>query len=169
MKEVNDDEGLDPQKLFNRKDYNTLIIGREGFSVNQNNIADLLESLFQKETPRSKKEELFAALKSAQATDMLVETIQKTENIKQKIVLTAACWESGLDFSKHFLFFTELACHENYELAFEAFTVIDNEEGTVSQDTILKAIEFVKKTKIAQPEIHKLVLDVLQSRSKSEN
>ncbi len=164
MKELLDEDALDPKKLFDSKEYNTLIIGREGFDKGQNNIADLLESLFEKDCPRSKKEEVFVLLKAANAADMLVDTIKNTKSIKQKTILTATCWETGLDFSKYFLFFTELACHENYELAFEAFTVLENEEGTVDQDTITKALELAKKAKKVQSDIHKLLLKFLQTK-----
>jgi hypothetical protein len=45
----------------------------------------------------------------------------------RKTILTA-CWQNGLDFSTFLPVFIDLVIHEDWETAFEAFTVIDNFE-----------------------------------------
>jgi hypothetical protein len=45
----------------------------------------------------------------------------------RKIILTA-CWQNGLDFSTFLPVLIDLVIHEEWETAFEAFTVIDNLE-----------------------------------------
>lgn len=45
----------------------------------------------------------------------------------RKTILTA-CWQNGLDFSTFLPVFIDLVIHEDWEIAFEAFTVIDNLE-----------------------------------------
>ena len=39
-----------------------------------------------------------------------------------------ACWQNGMDFSAYFEVFTDLVINEEWEIAFEAFTVIENFE-----------------------------------------
>ncbi|TNF42677.1 MAG: hypothetical protein EP310_05695 [Bacteroidetes bacterium] len=53
----------------------------------------------------------------------------------RKAILTA-CWQNGLDFSTFLPVFIDLVIHEDWETAFEAFTVIDNLEFLPSAEII---------------------------------
>jgi hypothetical protein len=50
----------------------------------------------------------------------------KYKGIRKTIL--AACWQNGLDFSTFLPVFIDLVIQEDWETAFEAFTVIDNFE-----------------------------------------
>lgn len=52
-----------------------------------------------------------------------------------KTVLTA-CWQNGLDYSNYIVTFIELIINEEWEIAFEAFTIIDNLEFLPEQKII---------------------------------
>ena len=54
----------------------------------------------------------------------------------RKSILTA-CWQNGLDFSTFLPVFIDLVINEDWETAFEAFTVIDNLEY-LPNDQIIK-------------------------------
>ena len=54
IKELLDEDAFDPEKLFNEKEYSTLIIKRDGFSKKENSSADLIEGLLDKERPKKK-------------------------------------------------------------------------------------------------------------------
>ena len=56
-------------------------------------------------------------------------------NQSEKRLLTA-CWQNGLDFSTFLPVFIDLIIHEDWEIAFEAFTVIDNLEFLPSHEII---------------------------------
>ncbi len=45
----------------------------------------------------------------------------------RKIILTA-CWQNGLDFSTFLPIFIDIIIAEDWEIAFEAFTIVDNFE-----------------------------------------
>src|SRR4051812_45692353 len=107
VKELLDDDAFDPKKLFNEEEYSTLIIKRDGFNKKENNAADLLEGLLEKEITRQESEAIFLKLKENNSVDLMVDAIKKAQRTEEKTILTAACWETGLDFSDHFLFFTE--------------------------------------------------------------
>lgn len=59
----------------------------------------------------------------------------KYRSIRKKILI--ACWQNGLDFSTFLPVFIDQIINEDWEIAFEAFTVIDNLEK-LPGDPILK-------------------------------
>lgn len=144
IKELLDDDNLDPKKFFDEKEYSTLYINREGFSKKDNETADLVEALLDKTITRQEQEEIFSKLKEKKAGPLLLEAIKNTKRANEKAKLIAACWESGIDFTGEILFFTELGCNEDFSIAMEALTVVENLEGPVSEATLAKAIEIVQ-------------------------
>ena len=77
------------------------------------------------------------------------DAIAKTKNLDQKALLIAACWETGLDFSKDYLVFIELIGHENFLVSFEAFTVIQEMEAEIDESYLKTALEILNKFKKA--------------------
>lgn len=144
---MDEDEAFDPKKLFDEKEYSTLIINREGYSKKENTVADLLESLLEKQTNRTENEEIFKKLKDAAAQNIMVQAIKAASKNEDKTILTAACWETGLDFSEHFLSFVELAVNDDFQLALEALSVVEGCEGTISEVTLTSALEIAQTTK----------------------
>jgi len=57
----------------------------------------------------------------------------------RKSILTA-CWQNGLDFSTFLPVFIDLVINEDWEIAFEAFTVIDNLEYLPNDEIIKKSV-----------------------------
>jgi GH24 family phage-related lysozyme (muramidase) len=135
---------IDPEKLFDEKEYATLIIGNEDGSKKDILNADLITVLISEKTSREEKDEALVLLKTNQAKDMLLKAISKTKNAKQKATIIAACWETGLDFSKEYLTFIELICSSDFNVSFEAFTVITEMENEVDKETLMKAITILK-------------------------
>lgn len=164
IKELLDEDSFDPKKLFDKEEYNTLIIEREGFSKKDNNAADLIENLLDKEITRQESEAIFSKLKELNSIDLMVNSINSAQRTEEKICLTAACWESCLDFTNHFLFFTELACHDDFLLAVEALTVVQNCEGTLDEQTLTKALEIVQNTKSKHHELINDLTSTIKSR-----
>lgn len=163
VNELLDENSFDPKKLFNEEEYSTLIIKRDGFNKKENNTADLLENLLDKGITRQESEEIFLKLKEANAVDIMVDAVKKAQRTEEKIILAAACWESCLDFSSHFLFFAELACHDNLQLALEGLTVVENCEGTLDEDTLTKALEIAQNSKTKNKELQDaLIADIKQ-------
>ena len=59
---------------------------------------------------------------------------EKFKPIRKSILV--ACWQNGLDFSTFLPVFVDLVIKEDWETAFEAFTVIDNLEYLPNEDII---------------------------------
>ena len=148
IKELLDDDAFDPKKLFNEEEYHTLLINREGYSKKENDVADLIHTLLEKNITRPESEEIFKTLKEKNAQAVLVNAIKQCDRVSEKTKLAAACWESCLDFSNHFLFFVELACCADFMLSMEAYTVVENcEEPIISEEALTQALLIVKNSK----------------------
>jgi hypothetical protein len=164
IKELLDEDAFDPKKLFNEEEYSTLIIAREGFSKKENNAADLLEGLLEKEITRQESEAIFLKLKESNSVELMVDAIKKAQRVEEKTILTATCWESCLDFTGHFLFFVELTCNDNFLLAHEGLTVVENTEGTIDEDTLTKALVIAQNTKSKNKELLNVLIENIKSR-----
>ena len=61
----------------------------------------------------------------------------------RKSILTA-CWQNGLDFSTFLPVFIDLIINEDWETAFEAFTIIDNLEFLPGEEIIRKSVSKIE-------------------------
>ena len=147
VKELLDEDSFDPKKLFDEKQYGTLIINREGFSAKQNDAADLVYTLLDKENSRDEKDQIYSKLKELNAGEILLDALKSCEKDDEKIKLLAACWETGIDFSNDLLVFVDFVCHQNFEIAVEALTVAENIESLKSEvvEAAIHALESNKQ------------------------
>lgn len=76
----------------------------------------------------------------------------------RKSILTA-CWQNGLDFSTFLPVFIDLVIYENWEISFEAFTVIDNLEYLPGDEIIKKSVEKINQALPAASEQNKYFLN----------
>jgi len=98
---------------------------------------DLLNSNPEKEIETEIKK-LLATVKDKLAVTSFISAIKdkKYEPILKLILV--ACWQNGLDFSSHLHVLVDLVIHKNWEIAFEAFTIIDNLEVLPEKEIIDK-------------------------------
>jgi hypothetical protein len=138
---------INPEKLFDEKEYATIIIGSEGMSKKDTTNADYVTVLVSSNSTREEKDEALKVLKENNAQAFILNAITKTKNIGQKALLIAACWETGLDFSKDYLFFIELISSKDFTVSFEAFTVIQEMEAEIDKTTLQSSLTLLKKVK----------------------
>jgi hypothetical protein len=138
---------INPEKLFDETEYATIIIGSEGMSKKDTTNADDVTLLVSSKSTREEKDEALKALKENNAQEFMLNAISKTKNLAQKALLIAACWETGLDFSKHYSVFIDLITHENFVVSFEAFTVIQEMEAEIDGETLKASLAKLKKVK----------------------
>ena len=104
---------------------------------------DLLVSVTDPEVEKE-IESILGTIKDKQTINSFMRGVEddKYNSIRKKII--TACWQNGLDFSTFLPVFIDLIISEDWEIAFEAFTVIDNLE-TLPDDPILNvSIEKIK-------------------------
>ncbi len=140
---------IDPSKLFDENEYSTIIIGSEGMSKKDTNNADLVTVLISSRSSREEKDEALVGLKENKAQSFIISAISKTKNPAHKALIVASCWETGLDFSKDYLFFIDLICSSDFLVSFEAFTVIQEMEAEIDEATLQQALAKLKKVKEA--------------------
>lgn len=71
---------------------------------------------------------LMGELKEKESAQVLVETIQNDHFLPVRKELITACWQNGLDYSPWLSQFVDWVIQHEMEIAFEAFTVIENLE-----------------------------------------
>jgi len=81
---------------------------------------------------------LLGELKEKESAHVLVETIQNEHFLPVRKELIAACWQNGLDYAPWLSQFVDWVIGHEMEIAFEAFTVIENLE-TFPEDEIREA------------------------------
>lgn len=91
---------------------------------------------------------LLGTVKDKESINSFMRAIEdkRYKNIRKSILV--ACWQNGLDFSTFLPVFIDLVINEEWEIAFEAFTVIDHLEYLPSNEIIKKT---VTKINIALP------------------
>lgn len=149
---------IDPEKLFDEKEYSSIIIGSEGMSKKDTNNSDYVTILVSSRSSREEKDEALKHLKENNARAFMLQAITKTKNLSQKALIVAACWETGLDFSKDYLFFIDLICSSDFTVSFEALTVITEMDAEIDSATLNTSLNTLKKIK--EPSV--TVLDAIQ-------
>lgn len=97
---------------------------------------------------RIEKLDALNIIRQANAQQFLVDLISMPKFERHQKELVMACWESGLDFSTHLIFFTNLVVNCGYPVAMEAITVID-EMLVINDRSILdKAIILLSEASI---------------------
>lgn len=90
-------------------------------------LLDLLNSSPETEIETEIKN-LLGTIKDKETVNSFMRAIEDEKyKLIRKSILTA-CWQNGLDFSTFLPVFIDLIINEDWEIAFEAFTVIDNME-----------------------------------------
>ncbi len=84
-------------------------------------------------------------LKDNKAAPLIIDAINNNEYKNIKHTLISSCWKSGLDYRNYLNVFVDLAIKSDYDIALEAFTVIENLPRDIDEDEILKAINNIKK------------------------
>jgi hypothetical protein len=88
---------------------------------------------------------LLGELKQPDAIPYLIEGIESERNRPIKQQLLSVCWENGLDFTPNIGRFIEWMLEGDYMTAFEAFTVIENLDGSISSDDTEKYLKELRK------------------------
>jgi len=87
---------------------------------------------------------LISTIKDAETRDSFIDAItnEKYKSIR-KLVLTA-CWQNGLDFSNYLPVFVDVVITDDWENAFEAFTIIDNLHSLPEQKIVEQSINKIE-------------------------
>ena len=107
----------------------------------------LLAELYEKNnSDKIKKliDQFFCDLKNQDSVATIFRLIKSCTHKGTLKMLTSACWQSRLNFIANFELFIDLVIHEDFEISFEAFTLIDNFEEKTTELRKAELINYVK-------------------------
>jgi hypothetical protein len=111
---------------------------------------------------KSKIVALFANLKDAQTIPYFINAIQDQKFTSVLRELVSSCWENGLDYSNYLSVFVDLLIAGDFQVAFEAYTVITNMTQTIDQSVVDAEIDKIDNAiKLANSDKKSLLLDVV--------
>lgn len=85
---------------------------------------------------------LLSEIKDKAGVPTLVDAIRNNKYYNERRDLVASCWQNGLSYIEYLPFFIDLIIHEEFSVAFEAFTAVENMYGAITDDVI--DLEIVK-------------------------
>jgi len=105
---------------------------------------------------------LFANLKESDTIPLIIEGIKNQKYAPELKSLIASCWENGLDYSKYIPLFVDLLIDNEFDVAFEAYTVIMNTESQMNTEIIDQEIERMEKIlSTVSEQKRQLLIDVI--------
>jgi hypothetical protein len=134
---------IDPAKLFDESQYNTIKIGGKADDKKQGESNELISLLTSKIA--AEKDAALVLLKKEKAVNLLVDAVKDCKNPKDKALLVAACWESGADFKNHLEFFAELVQDADLFVSLEAITVVSENIGGIDKNQAKQLINILEK------------------------
>jgi hypothetical protein len=116
------------------------------FSGNSKLLPFLIELLHvsKNEEVKTQVYNILAELKHSDSIPLLIEAIQNGKYKNEQEMLIRSCWENGLDFTPFISVFVELVIKGDYMTAFEAFTVIENLEGNITNELSAYLLSMLK-------------------------
>ena len=89
---------------------------------------------------------LLGEIKNKDAIPILVESLENYDFGEYLPAFVAACWQSGLDFSKHLRVFANLFVHSDYITALEAFTVMEESIENATDNDRIECIRWLRES-----------------------
>ncbi len=132
-------ESSDPESIIT-----TLYEIRNSGSVK---ILPVLFNLIHKKTDPGIRNEILnmlSEIKSQEAVPLITSSLDKNDYGDYMPAFIAACWQSGLDFSKYLRVFAGLFIQGDYKTALEAFTVIEESIPNASENDHMDCIRFLR-------------------------
>ena len=119
----------DLRKLGEDKDLTVLI---ELYSKNDS--VDIKKMIYQ----------FFCDLRSQSSTTSIIQILRSTTDKDTLKMLVSSCWQTRLNYIDAFELFIDFVLNEDFEISFEAFTLIESFEEKASQDRKKELTSYVK-------------------------
>jgi hypothetical protein len=162
--ELVDENAFDPKRLFDSKDYSTVIVNRDGFTNKDNEVANLMSEIVECSKQTIDTFDAFAKLKTLNAASEMVKILGQSGDADDLGRLVAICWESGVDFSTYMTFFSALVCHPDYSVAMEALTVIEESEGPFKKEDLDGAMKVATEASTSNVGLVEDLVAILKNR-----
>ena len=119
---------------------------------------------------RDKIIETLENLREQNCVPPIIKAIENPDYKDILSILVSSCWKNSLDFNKYIEVFTDIFIRSDFQLAFDAFTVIDNFENIDIQlaDTCLLRLEnYVEDIKDDKKPLYFELINVIENIKKN--
>lgn len=151
-------------KLLDPKAFTTVYINVEDENKARKEQVDILIELICDDRHKSDRTQILAFLKKEpKAAELLMTAIREAGSADKKKLLTA-CWEADLDCTPNIDMFAEIVMKEDFPVAMEALTSIENMHGTITTthaEELLNRIMEIYPTQADSPKGH-LLADLIE-------
>jgi hypothetical protein len=157
------------KEYFDEKKYRTVIVGKQGIK-NNDDLVEAIEALADNKLTADEREEALKHLKASNPRQALLKAIDEAVSDEKRARLIAACWEIDMDCTKDFLFFVNQACSDDFNVALEALTVIENIENEIGDNELEEAKKIVSakiKLKTENIDLQVDLLQIIKDRGKA--
>jgi len=107
-------------------------------------LAKLLNNSDNTEINKAVKD-LFNDIRDKESTESIIEVLKNDEFKNIRKILISSCWQNSLHFEDYFILFVDFVISEEFEVAIEAFSVIDDMENRISKENLEKGKDIIKK------------------------
>jgi hypothetical protein len=106
---------------------------------------------------------LLCELKQTGSTAIILDAINNEKYAGIQETLLRICWENGLDYTPYLSTFVNIVIHGDFMNSFEAFTVIENMEGTLSPEIAQSMVDQLQSA-LSEASIEKksLIFDLIR-------
>jgi len=87
---------------------------------------------------------LLTNMKQKNGADIFVQSLKTLSSLNKHPELIRICWENGLNYASHLDFFAELFIQSSYDIALEAFTVIEENLKNANQQQVEDCIKVLQ-------------------------
>jgi len=133
-------------KLFDPKAYNTIFISAADEEKVRKEQQEILVELICDDKHKGDKDDVLHLLKrEPKAQELLISAIENTEGDDKRKLLTA-CWEADIDVTSHIDLFIDSVINDDFPVALEALTSIENLTGKISPEKAEEMLNLVMTT-----------------------
>jgi hypothetical protein len=132
-------------------------------------LPDVLEVLLSSEDENVIKacSDLLNNLKLKDATDILISALRDKRFLPVRNILLSSCWQNGLDYHEEYKLFTEILLKDDYLIAIEAFTVLENSLGDLNDSQMLEILKLLQSELPQLGEEKKILVEEMLSLIKN--
>ncbi|MCK4919490.1 MAG: hypothetical protein KAS71_00500 [Bacteroidales bacterium] len=104
----------------------------------------------------------FRDLKLQDSVPAFVQVLKESKELPEFSSLVSAAWENGLDYSEHLEFFINLILDEDFIIAMESFTVVEENVENLNQQKRIQFSKYItKRMKFVSEDKASLVKELL--------
>ncbi|GAB4290553.1 MAG: hypothetical protein Kow0068_15940 [Marinilabiliales bacterium] len=139
-------------KNLKSKDYNTVLEAiKDARKDGDVNILKQILLILDETSNTQIKEEIIKLIKDLRFSNgvpYIIKYISESRNETNRYEIISACWQSNLDFSKHLDIFNKIVIADEYKVAIEAFTVIEQaiERSKPEKKLIDESMNYLKNS-----------------------